>query len=100
MTTPARACGGRHGADFGFQYFRRQPGFEHVTYDQRLRPCSGDGQVVHGSVHRQLSDGASGKTQRPDHEAVGGHRDTGSVDVHVGRVAQRRGNRSEKNGRE
>ena len=56
--------GSGHGANFGFQDIRRQAGFEDVTDHQRLRAGSGNCQVIHGSVHGEFADRASGKTQR------------------------------------
>jgi phosphoheptose isomerase len=86
----------RHGAHFSFEDFCRQAGFEHVTYDQRLRSGARNRKVVHRAIHGQFADRATGKTQRAHDEAVGGDRHTRSVHVHVRGIPERNGNGSEK----
>ncbi len=78
--------GSSHGADLSFQNVRRQPCFEHITHNQGLSPCSGDGEVVHCSVYGELSDGASRKAQRLHNETIGGKRNTSAVDVYMRRI--------------
>ena len=81
--------GFRHGANFGFEHRRGQSGFENIGDNQGFRPRSRNREIVHGSVHGKFSDGAARKTQRLDHETVGGDGDLGTVDVEVGGIAQR-----------
>ena len=59
MTTPARARGLGHGANFGFQNFGRQAGFEHEGDHQRLGARARDGEIVDRAVDRQFADGAA-----------------------------------------
>ena len=92
---PGRAGRPRHGAHFGLQDFRRQAGFQHIGDDQRLGARAGNGQVVDRAVDRQFADGAARKTQRADHEAVGGDGDARAVQADVRGIAQRLGGRSE-----
>ena len=49
---------------------------------------AGDRQIVHRSVDGQFADGAAGKAQRLDDEAVGGDGQASAVDLHVGGIGQ------------
>ncbi len=66
-----------------------QAGLEHEARDQRDRPRAADREVVDRAVDRQLADRAAGKTQRRDHEAVGGDGEAGAVHVDRGGIAER-----------
>jgi hypothetical protein len=55
---------------------------------ERERPGAGDGEVVHGPVHREVADRAAGEADRLDHEAVGGHRQAGVADRNRAGIAQ------------
>ncbi len=82
MTTPARAAAALAMArTSASRIFGRQAGFENVGDHQRLGARARNGQIVHRSVHRQFADGAAGKAQRLDDEAVGGDGDARSVHV-------------------
>ena len=88
ILTPARRSRSGHGAHFCFQHLRGRPGFENECDHHGLGSRSGYGQIVHRSIHRQFADGAAGKAQRLDHEAIGGDRDARAVDVDVRGIAQ------------
>ena len=78
-----------HGANFCFQDFGGQAGFEHVRDDQRFSPGARNSEVVNGSVDCQLADGAARKAQRAHHKAIGGDGEASAVQTNVRRVAER-----------
>ena len=83
----------RHRLDLGAELGGGETLLEHQRDGQRQRPGAGDGEVVDGSVHRQLPDRAAREADRPDDEAVGRQRQSGAVDLDrtgVAELGQRR----------
>ena len=75
--------------DLGPQVVGREPLLEHHRNGERKRPGAGHRQVVHRAVHGQLSDGAAGKADRLDDEAVGRERELHPRDRHGAGVGKR-----------
>src|ERR1700733_13493268 len=82
------ARGVSHGAYFGFEHGRGQPGFEHISDDHRLCFGSRNREIIYGAVDRKLSDGAAGKSQRLDYETVRGDGDLGAIEIQMGRISE------------
>ena len=88
MTTPARRAAAAMARDFGFQDLGRQPGFQDVADHQRLRRAPETARSLTVPFTASSPMEPPGKRKRLHHEAVGGDRDAGAVDVDVGGVAQ------------
>ena len=81
-------CRGGHGFDNRRQLRQRKALFEDKTRTQKLRHGSGDGQIVHRPVHRQLAYRAAGKKQGLHHKRVGTHSQPFARQLQHRRVAQ------------
>jgi hypothetical protein len=68
------------------QVLRGQTLLQDQGEGERLRARSRDRQVVDGSVHRKVPDGATRKAERLDHEGVGRERERGARDLERGGV--------------
>ena len=76
----------RHGANFGFEERTCEAFFKDKRDDHRVRFGSGDSEVIHGPIDGEFADGAAGKAQGMNDEAVGGEGDGGSADFDVSGV--------------
>ena len=87
-----------HGSNFGFENLRRQPGFENIADHEGFCPGARNREVVHRTVHRKFTNRTARKTQRLDHEAIGGNRNCCAVDVDLSGISERAGRGTKKQG--
>ena len=93
-------CRLRHSTNFRFKNRRRQARFENIGNNQGLGPGARDRKIVHGTVDREFTNGASGKTQRLDHKTVSRDRNFRTIDVDLRGVSEGPGNAVKKQGSE
>jgi hypothetical protein len=86
LVSPATIWTSRDGVHLGAQVYRGQALLEDQGEGESRWARSRDGQVVDGSVHREITDRATREAKRLDDEGIGREGERSAADLDRGRV--------------